>query len=176
MSGTTNQVIRQKRRTESELRADGFRYYERKKLLIMVRRMSDEESPKIIDSGLYEMVATKGYFLCYQAGDTLHATLDEYGPWPVHPDNFAADYKPWDEPGWSPSPAEAHIMSLGCQPYYKYMGVWAKKLTTDIYVQTLESPHPAHVPAGQWLLVGTLGEPYCMSEENLWSRYIKPEN
>jgi hypothetical protein len=92
----------------------------------------------------------------------------------VRRDLFRQTYRQWDEPDWKPNAAENHLMENGCRPFYKAVGVWAKRLRKSAYVQSLESPEPVLVPPGRWLCIGTEGEPYNMNDGNFRTRYIVP--
>jgi hypothetical protein len=168
------QVFRQRKWSEAELVAAGFQRYESRKRVTMVRRLPKEESPKVIKTAWDTITATAGYFIAYQAGDKLHPSLDDYEPRPIEPHIFAETYAPWSEPGWKPTPAELHLMKLGCKPYYKTVGVWAKKLTEATSVQSLESAKPSIAPVGAWLCIGAAGEPWSVSDEWFHWRYASP--
>jgi hypothetical protein len=140
------------------------------------RILPPEEAPKIIEIAWDTLVAEAGYVICYEPGDVVWPSLEDYHAWPVEPGIFADTYAPWDEPNWRPSPSEAHLMSLGCKPFYRMAGVWAKKLTQETLVQTMESPEPVKIPPGVWLGIGTEGEPYAMSERMFRSRYELPQD
>src|SRR5690242_19614556 len=99
-AGDIGPVLRQRAWTDDELRAAGFRYYERKKQLVMARELPASEAPVELNLGVDMVVATAGYLLCYDPRQGARASLAEYDAWPVEPDIFAATYRPWDEPGW----------------------------------------------------------------------------
>lgn len=162
-------VITQRDWTEQELSAEGFCYYPRKKQLIMARELTKAESPMTIKTEWDTLVATAGYMICYDPGMTVRPALKDYYHWPVHPDHFVQTYQTWDQAGLSPT--AKHLLLLGCKPYYKAQGVWAKRLTESLYVQSVESPEPALIPDGAWLLIGIKGEPYHTSNEDFLSRY-----
>lgn len=165
-------VIRQQQWTEDALKRAGFERYERKKTLVMARILPASEAPKTIISAHGErMVASAGYRICYAPSASVYEQLDEYEQWAVDPDIFNKTYKAWDEADWTPSPSEAKLMALGCRPYYKAEGVWAKKLAHDIYMQSLESPSPTLVSSGRVLAIGVDGEPYAMLESEFEKRY-----
>ncbi len=166
------QVLRQRNWTEDELKAKGFTYFPPIKRRVMARVISEDTN---IEVTLEVLSAGVGDIVIYSLDDnTVHENLEDYDHWPVRRDLFRRTYKPWDEPGWKPNEAELHLIMHGCRPYYKYKGVWALKLPIGIYVQSLESPEPVLVPKGRWLCIGTEGEPYNMSEENLRARYVMP--
>jgi hypothetical protein len=164
-------VIKQRKWTEAELVAHGFRYYPRKKQIVMARKLLAPEAPKTIETAWDTLVAEAGFMICYEPGDMVWPGLEDYAHWPVAPDIFEKTYHAWDETNWVPTPPEAHLMSLGCKPYYKFTGVWAKKLAQDTFVQSLESIEPVSVPAGVWLGIGVEGEPYPIAERTFASRY-----
>lgn len=171
-SGLPDEVIRQKKWTESELRAMGYEYYTRIKEVTMARQLPAEEAPKkVITIQGDELIAEAGYMICYHAGENVFPLLDSYVQWPVSGEIFQQTYKRWDEPDWQPSPAEKKLMDLGCEPYYKATGVWAKKLETDAYLQSLEHPEPVKIRTGQYVAIGIKGEPYSMGPETLHERY-----
>nr|MBA3874947.1 hypothetical protein [Anaerolineae bacterium] len=134
---TARPAIYQARKwTDRQLVEQGFEYYRPVKRVTMARLLPAAEAPKIIKTAWDTIVARPGYIIAYVAGDTLKSSLDEYDPRPIEPNIFAKTYKPWDDPRWKPSPTERHLMVLGCRPYYKMAGVWAKKLKQDTYVQS----------------------------------------
>jgi hypothetical protein len=122
------------------------------------------------------LIAVAGYWICFNAGDAVRRSLYEYPHWPVRPDHFQDLYSPWDDPDWQPSPSESHLMTLGCAPYSRKVGVWARRLAAPQAVQTVESEGPVLVPAGAWLCIGAKGSawgtPYSMSDEAFCSRYL----
>lgn len=168
-------VIKKRKWTKEELIAHGFRYHARKKQLVMARVLPRAEAPKTIVTAWDTLVAQAGHIICYDPGDMVWPALDDYYHWPVEPRIFKETYRPWDEPGWKPSPPEKRLMGLGCKPFYKVVGVWAKKLTEETFVQSLESPEPVRLPPGVWVSIGVEGEPYSMSERNFRSRYESVE-
>ncbi|MBI5668635.1 MAG: hypothetical protein HZC41_11570 [Chloroflexi bacterium] len=172
--GSKPRVIRQRKWTEAELRAQGFRYYASRKQVTMVRRLPPEEAPKVIKTPWDTIVAQAGYYIAYQTNNPPGKPLDAYEPRPIEPRIFKETYARWREPNWKPSPTEAHLMKLGCKPYYKTVGVWAKRLTEPTYVQSLESDQPTLAPAGAWLCVGSAGEPWTVTDEWFRRRYVMP--
>ena len=165
-------IIQQRQWTDDELRAAGFTYYERKKQLVMVRMMGEDS--KRIRMTLETLEVGKGYVLCYDPGHVVRPNPDDYDHWPVRPDIFKATYRAWDVANWSPSAPEQHLLRLGCSPYYKFTGMWAKLVTEPIRVKSIESSEGVEVPAGMWLAIGTMGEPWYMTEDKLRARYIVP--
>jgi hypothetical protein len=72
-------------------------------------------------------------------------------------------YRPWDQPSWTPSPAEKHLMELGCQPYYKIAGTWAIKLEKPALSETQKAE-----PARAWP-----GPMYSLGGSNRAGRYAR---
>jgi hypothetical protein len=167
-------VYRQRKWTEEELVADGFLYYSPVKRVTMVRQLPKSESPKVIKTPWDTITATTGYYIAYVAGNKLKAKLDDYEPRPIEPHIFHQTYKPWDVQGQKPTRTEAHLLSLGCRPYYKTTGVWAKRLRESTYVQSIESAKASLAPAGAWLCVGTEGEPWTVTQDWFRARYLMP--
>jgi hypothetical protein len=171
-------VLKQRAWTKGQLIADGFQFYDRKKTVVMARELLASESPKTIKLEWDTLVAKAGYMICYDVSDgKLHSKLDEYEHWPVEPDIFLKTYRRWDAENdpWTPTPPEKHLLKLGCKPYYKFAGLWAKKvIDKPIYVQTIESIEPVPVPVGAWITIGIKGEPTSMPEEEFYERYQRP--
>jgi hypothetical protein len=169
-------VLKQRKWTKEQLLAEGFHYYERKKTVVMARELTTREGEKIIHTEWDTLVALPGYMICYDVSDgKLHKTLDEYKHWPVEPDIFRKTYRKWDdEVHWKPTPPEKHLLELGCRPYYKFAGLWAKKVIEPVYVQTIESLEPVAVPVGAYLTIGIKGEPTSMTEQEFVTRYTPP--
>jgi hypothetical protein len=167
-------VYQQRKWTERELVAQGFLYYAPVKRVTMVRQLPPAESPKIIKTSWDTITATAGYYIAYVAGDKLKANLDDYEPRPIEPHIFRATYKPWDVKGYKPTPIERHLWELGCRPFYKTTGVWAKRLKEETYVQSIESSKPSIAPSGAWLCVGTEGEPWSVTDNWFRTRYQPP--
>ncbi|MDX1992266.1 MAG: hypothetical protein SF029_07745 [bacterium] len=171
----SDDIIKQKQWSEAELRKRGYEYYLRKKELTMVRELPASEAPKRIrTSDGQELIAQAGYLICYRPGDHVRPRLDDYEHWPVEPSVFSKTYRQWDRPDWEPNAAVRHLMRLGCQPYYKCAGVWAKRLTQDALLQSMEHRRPVLVEAGEYVAVGVDGEPYSMGEKTFHSRYERP--
>ena len=162
-------VLRQRTWNDEQLKKAGFRYYKPVKRLVMARVLQEKRQ---IDVTLETLVAGAGDIVCYTPGDVVQPRIDDYDHWPVRADLFKATYRPWDETPWKPSPTEVHLMRGGCRPYYKIAGVWALRLARPIYIQSLESPEPVLVPAGRWLVIGSKGEPYHISDEKFRARYV----
>ena len=160
--------------TDQALIADGFLYYRPVKRITMARMLPPEEAPKIIKASWATLAAPAGYWIAYVAGKTLKESLDDYEPRPIEPHIFADTYRPWNEPTWKPTVTEAHLQRLGCQPYYKIAGVWAKQLAIETWVQGMESDAPSLSPKGAWLCVGTEGEPWSVTEAWFQMRYLMP--
>ena len=168
-------VLRQRDWTKSELEQAGFKHYQRRKEIIFARELPEGESPKSIPlRNGDELLATAGYIICYQAGDTKYDTLDEYHHWPVEPQIFAETYHAWEK-HWQPSPSEQHLMQNGCKPFYKAAGVWAQEIQEPIFMQSLEHEEPVIAEEGRVLAIGAQGEPYSMSRESFERRYELPQ-
>src|SRR5262249_40379849 len=117
--------------------------------------------------------AVAGYMICYDAGDGhVRSALDDYHHWPVEPRIFLKTYRKWDNKDtWQPNPAEKHLMKLGCNPFFKFAGVWAKRLKKPTWLQSLESVEPILMPVGGWVTIGIEGEPTSMTEAEFRKRY-----
>jgi hypothetical protein len=168
---TRPRVYQQRPWTDQQLVAMGFCYYPPVKRPTLVRPLPADEAPKTIETPWDTIVADAGYIIAYSADDDTKKSLDDYEPRPIEPNIFELTYKPWDDPNWKPTPAEQHLIDLGCKPYYKTVGVWAKKLKHDTYVQSRESSKPTLAPAGLWLCIGVAGEPWTVTEDWFFSRY-----
>lgn len=166
-------ILKQREWTEAELHKAGFRRYDRKKFVVLARELRPVEAPKRIKTAWDTLVAYSGYMICYDVGDGLERKLlDDYPHWPVEPKIFLKTYRKWDKSiPWKPNPAEQHLQQLGCKPYYKIAGVWAKKLKTPHWIQSLEGVEPILVPVGGWIAIGVEGEPTSMSETEFRNRY-----
>lgn len=172
-----HEVIRQKHWTEAELRAMGYEYYHRLKEVTMVRQLPEREAPMRIQTRHGDaLIAQAGYMICYEPGLTLRERLNDYKHWPVEPEIFDQTYLLWDEDNWEPSPASRHLMSLGCRPFYKATGIWARKLEDDVYVQSKEHVEPVKVGTGMYIAIGQDGEPYTMGDITIHSRYRSENN
>lgn len=174
MAAGRMEVIKPRTWTERELRAAGFRYYERKKEVVMARPLPAAEAPKTIRTPWETLTVDAGYMICYQPGKSARRSLDEYEHWPCHPDIFQDTYRAWNTAGWKPNAAERDLMQRGCKPYYKVAGVWAKCVTEDVLVQSLESTQPARIPAGAWVAIGEKGAPYHLDDPGFRARYVIP--
>lgn len=166
-------VLRQHDWTDEELQAAGFRNYKPVKQLVMAKLLVET---KDFDVQVETITGKIGDFICYNPGEERHEDPDDYDHWPVRSDIFFRSYRNWDEPNWTPNPAEQHLMDLGCHPYFKVEGVWAQRLRESRQVQSLESPQPVEVPAGRWLIIGGKGEPYHNTDEEFRKRYIVPQD
>ncbi len=167
----TANILRQRKWNDDELKAEGFEYYAPIKRLVMATFLFESKN---IDIQTETITGKVGDLICYNPGTEYHEDPDEYDHWPVRRDIFFKNYKPWDEPDWKPNAPEKHLLSLGCQPYYKHLGVWAQRLREPRYVQSLESPEPVEVPPGRWLIIGIAGEPYSTDDEDFRKRYEVP--
>jgi hypothetical protein len=169
-----DKVYVQRQWTDQALVADGFLAYRPVKRITMARRLPPEEAPKTMTASGNTITAAAGSWIAYAAGDVLKETLSDYTPRPIEPGIFAETYHRWDEPNWHPTSAQAHLQRLGCQPYYKIVGVWAKQLAADTWVQSMESAEPTLAPKGTWLCVGMEGEPWGMTDAWFQVHYLLP--
>ncbi len=164
-------IIRQKTRSNSQLEQDGFKQYPRKKELVMARKLPASEAPLEIKTSRGEtLIAQAGYMICYDTDDKFFTKPEDYDHWPVEPLIFQKTYKAWDE-AFAPTKAQQQLAKIGCKPYYKAVGIWAKSLETGIYIQGLEHEKPVLVPEKRVLAIGTEGEPYHMGDETFHDRY-----
>ncbi len=164
-------TLKQRQWTDADLRAAGFQRYARRKTVVMARELPPHEAPKIIRVELDTLVVPAGYMLCYEVnGGKPQAALDDYPQHPVEPIVFRKTYRSWDET-WTPTPAQRHLLDMGCAPYYKAAGVWARQCAMPQWIQSLESVEPICVPAGAWVLIGVDGEPYSTTDEEFRKRY-----
>jgi len=171
----SEEVVKQKNWSADELRAMGYQYYLRKKEVTMARQLPASEAPKKIRTrDGQELIAKAGYIICYKPGEKVRSKLDSYEHWPVEPAIFSKTYERWEETDWEPSAAENQLIKLGCRPYYKAAGVWAKQLAEDALLQSKEHHHPVLVKTGTYVAVGSEGEPYAMGSSTFHSRYEKP--
>ena len=168
-------VYVQRQWTDQELIADGFLYYRPVKRVTMVRMLPPEEAPKTMKAAGNTITAEAGYWIAYAAGKVLKTALDDYKPRPIEPQIFAETYRPWDEPQEQLTPTQAHLQQLGCRPYYKTAGVWAKQLDAETKVQGIESAQPSLAPKGAWLCVGMEGEPWSITEDWFKTHYLSPD-
>jgi hypothetical protein len=176
LGGGRPRVFQQHKWTDDQLVAQGFRYYKPRKRLTMARILPPEEAPKRIKTAWETIVAKAGYYIAYAPGKMFHKNLDDYDPRPIEPHIFQATYRPWRDPNWKPTATEKHLMKMGCKPYYKTAGVWAKRLKHETWVQSIESSKPVLAPVGAWLCVGTEGEPWTVTDEWFQERYIIPSS
>ena len=168
-------VLKQRRWADDELRAEGFHHYDRKKTVVLARELRPGEAPKRIKTAWDTLVAHAGFMICYDVSDGVRrGRLDAYTHWPVEPGIFLKTYRKWDgRTAWTPNAAEKHLLDLGCKPYYKHAGVWAKKLDKPQWIQSLESIEPILIPPGGWITIGVEGEPTSMTEYEFRQRYRK---
>lgn len=164
-------IIRKQNRSESQLKRDGFKQYPRKKSIVLARKLPANEAPLTIKTNWGEtLIAQAGYMICYDTGDKHLRNISDYDHWPVEPDIFDKTYQAWDEP-FNPTPAQKELIAIGCKPYYKAVGVWAKSLDSSVYIQGMEHDKPILVPEERFLAIGVDGEPYDMGNETFHDRY-----
>ena len=168
----TTQVLRQRHWTKAELRASKLDYYVPRKQLVMACVLN---IPAEVNIGVEVLAANKGDIMIYNPGDgTKKAGVDDYDHWPIVRGLFRKTYRPWDDIQWQPNAAESHLIAHGCRPFYKHTGVWALRLAHPVSIQSLESKEPVEVPPGRWLVIGSQGEPYHMSDSEFCQRYVVP--
>jgi hypothetical protein len=169
-------ILQHRNWTVAELVDDGFQYYNCRKRVVMVRELATEEAPLVIETEWDTLVAEAGSMICFSPGDTMEEGLYDYEHWPVRRDYFDDLYEAWEEMPRELSATERHLVSLGCRPHFRKVGVWAKKLKQETVVQSPESPEPAVIPAGAWLCISAKGaawgSPYSMDDRDFDSRYI----
>ena len=158
-------VMRQRSWTDDELSHSGYARYERKKQLVMARRLLESEAPMTFVWLLETIAVGTDYVVCYDPGQEPPSALSDYDHWPVRNDLFQKSYRRWDETGWLPTRPQRHLLQSGCEPFFKAEHIWAKKLSKAVLVQTLESRQPVLVPAGLWPAIGVLGEPWYIDEK-----------
>jgi hypothetical protein len=169
-------VLTQRDWTDDELLEAGFRYYQRRKRVVLVRELPPEEAPLQMRYKDDILTATAGYMICFSAGLQREKSLYDYHHWPVAPGHFADYYLELDDPTWKPTQGQKHLIELGCRPYYNPVGVWGKRLVTPQWIQGVEHNEPFEVPAGAWLLLGAKGSargaPYWNTDEGFCSNCI----
>ncbi|HEX2905522.1 MAG TPA: hypothetical protein VHO69_01580, partial [Phototrophicaceae bacterium] len=77
--------------------------------------------------------AGEGDVICYTPGDQMLPSIEDYDHWPVRADLFRQNYRPWTEAGWRPNPVEIFLMTQGCRPFYKTVGIWAQRLRRALF-------------------------------------------
>ena len=160
-------VLRQRDWTVEALGAAGFRHFQPRKRLVMARELGCARTVRTADGALH---ARPGDMLCYRPDEQARADPESHEHWPVRRDLFEKNYRPWEE--LLPDLADlALFFQAGCSAWYKHGGVWARKLTSGQHIQSLESAGPVLVAAGQWLLIGSAGEPWHMNDAAFRSRY-----
>jgi hypothetical protein len=171
-----DQVLLQRDWTDQELLENGFRYYERRRQVVMARELPSEEAPLSILYGDDTLIATAGYMVCFLGDGRKRENPYDYHHWPVAPDHFTDLYRELDDPTWKPNHGEKQLMSFGCKPYYNVAGVWAKKLTHPQWIQNPEQNEPFKVPAGTWLIICSIGSargvPMWSFDEGFKRRFI----
>lgn len=164
-------IIKQRAWTPDQLIEAGFQQYARRKQRVLAARLPFDSKPLPIHYTFETVYADPGDVIIFEAGSQAQDRLSGYNFWSVKPRIFANTYKGWDEPNWRPNPAEKHLMQYGCRPYYKFKGVWARRLTEPTAILSLESPKPNVVPAGVWLAIGDRGEPWHIEDETFRKHY-----
>jgi hypothetical protein len=167
-----DEIIRPRKWTKDELRKAEFRYFPRRKQLVMAARLPETIAPLHIQYPLETVVAEAGDVLCFEPANELRTRLSDYDHWSVKLDIFLKTYRNWDQSDWIPNPQVQFMMDRGCKPYYKRSGAWAKRLTEPTWIESLESPNPIQVPAGMWLFIGPSGEPWHGEDETFRARYV----
>lgn len=170
-----SELIQQRNWTEAELSLAGFQYFERKKEIIMAGRLPPSRAPLPITYTLEIVLAEAGDVICFNPGNEIKTHLADYNHWSVKPNVFVQTYKKWDDLDWVPTAPQLHLIQRGCRPYYKFVGVHARRLTSPTLIQSQESPDPALIPAGAWLVIGVNGEPWHMTDNAFRSRYQVPQ-
>jgi len=169
-------VIKVRPWTDEELITAGFRYFQRRKQLVMAGRLPEQAAPLEIHYPLESVIAEAGDVICFDATHGYHKQLLDYEHWSVKYHIFMATYRNWKRQDWHPDAAVRHLMAHGCKPYYKHHGTWARRLTEPTWVQSLESTKPMLIPVGMWLLIGTSGEPWHNEDAQFRERYIINED
>jgi hypothetical protein len=168
-------VLIQREWSDEELIESGFKYYQRRKRVVLARELPTEEAPLKLYYEHDELIATAGYMICFAAGWRKKKSLYDYHHWPVAPDHFAEYYVELDDPSWKPNRGQRHLIALGCKPYINPVGVWAKQLKQPQLIQGAEHDKPFEVPKGAWLLLagkGTArGAPYWATDKAFQSRF-----
>lgn len=159
--------------TDQALLADEFLSYRAVKRITMARMLLPDQAPKIMKIDAHTIIDETGYWVVYVAGETVK-TMDDYKPRSIEPTIFAKTYRPWDVPNRELTLTEVQLQRFGCQPYYKIMGVWAKRVTNEIWVQSLEGNKPLLAPKGTWLCIGSEGEPWSMTDVWFQAHYRLP--
>lgn len=162
--------------SDQELIDAGFKYYRRRKRVVLARALPVEEAPLKVQYEQDELIATAGYLICFAADRHKKKSLYDYHHWPVAPDHFADSYVELDDPNWKPNSTQKHLISLGCKPYLiSSVGVWAKKLDQPQWIQGSEHEKPFEVPKGAWLLLAQQGSargaPYWGTDKAFRSRF-----
>ena len=169
----TENILTQRNWSEQELSDAGFKYYKRKKRIVLARELPAEEAPLKMKYNHDELIATAGYMICFAANWRKKKSLYDYHHWPVASDHFADLYTEFIDPKWKPNRGQRHLMSLGCKPYVNLIGVWAKKLEQSQMIQGVEHDEPFEVPKGAWLLLAAKGSakgaPYWSSAKGFSS-------
>lgn len=168
--GMADEVLQQRDWTDEDLLAAGFRFFLPRKRLVMARAMGQARTIRTADGPLQ---ALPGDMLCFRPDGRARARADEHEHWPVRRDLFDQNYQRWDEP-LPDLPDLPVFFQSGHTAWYKHRGVWARRLTARRRIQSLESARPVQVRAGQWLLIGSAGEPWHMDDDAFGGRYFLP--
>lgn len=166
-----DEVLRQRDWSAEALRAAGFRLYLPRKRLVMAREVGAARTVRSADGPLQ---ARPGDVLCHRPDGHSRGHPDRHEHWPVRRALFERNYRPWDE-ALPDLPDLPLFLQAGYSAWYKHRGVQAQRLRARRRVQSLESAQPVQVAAGQWLLIGSAGEPWHMDDAAFRSRYFMPE-
>lgn len=161
--GASQKIYIQRDWTNQELLADGFLSYSPVKRITMARIPSTDETLKTIKVG---------YWIAYVTGETLKEKGDGYQLCLIEPSVFLKSYKPWDEPNWQPTLAEAYLQRLNCQPYYEIAMVWAKQLSKPIWILGIDCDEILLAPKDDWLCLNTEGKLWTTPQEYFYTRYL----
>jgi hypothetical protein len=165
--------------TKAELVDAGFRYHPARRVITMVRELPVDESPLLIETPLENLIARAGDMICFDGGRRPHPRLYDYPHWPAEPQWFAEYYEAVEDPGWQPTEAQRHLVSLGCRAWVRRGGAWAMRVTRPTRVQSRESPQPVLVPPGTWVCnLGADGDGpkgfWAMNDDAFQWRYEMP--
>lgn len=163
-----------KQLTNHEKRELGFMYYERKPITVMARVLTAMELPRTFTNWNGEpLIADEmGYIVCFNPIKEKDKAIPmhQLPQYPVKYSVFVQTYRLFeliDEL----NEAEKGLIAQGCLPFYKFVGVWAKPVTTEIQILGLEHKNPEIVPLGNFLALGVDNEPYHMPAERFNELY-----